>query len=880
MIGLVVAPVTAAPAATPSAMPAVVRATLANGMRIVLLPDRLAPVATTLIEYHVGSNQDTIPGIAHATEHMLFRGTSDVSAAQFADIAARAGAQYDAQTANVDTIYYFTLPAAYVDIALRLEADRMTKALITQSDWNKERGAIEQEVRAHESNPVSTLMPRIRRALYGDTPYAHDPVGTIAGFERMTAADIAAFYRAWYHPNDATLIVAGDIDPAQTLAAVHQFFDPIPPVPLPPVTPIVAPTPAAQTIDGGIAELPVPVVAFDYRFPSLLDPQYAASQVLMTALDDQRSALHDLVVQGKALAAIGVASSLPDTGIGALLAVGLPTSSTGSLEASLQGVLDAYRASGVPDDLIAAAKRQILSGQSYREASIPGLAFSWGAALEEGQESPDDLYQTVASVSDRDVDGVLDHFVRTAPRVTIVLRPQPTTAVPRYDASAASENVAYPLDREPPLPDWAKPYFLAPLHAPQRASSMVVRLNNGLRVAIARETSSPVVLVEGSVRMNTDLNEPSGKDGVASLTDALMGWGTRSYDRVAYQTQLDAIAANVDLGSSFSLRVQSKNFDRGMELLADGMLHPAFPPPAFALLKHTTAQTYAASAKEPATIVALARLYALYPPRDPHRRHATAQTISRITLADVRKWYAFAFRPDLTTIAIVGDVTPERAIAAVTHYFGGWTQSGRAPNFVYPRIRRPHERPVSVTVRSPANRQSDVTLTQVLSIHRHDPQATALELADTILSGESTASLLYQRVRAESGYVYSIDSDLSLRNSSSTFTVTFASDPRNVGKAQAAAMSVIERMRTEPLPAAELQRAKALLLSQRVLPLDSYGGLAGDLLVDAADGWTQTDDTAYWERLLSVTPQQLRDAMRRWIDPRRFSRVILAPASP
>jgi zinc protease len=866
----------AAPARAPSPAP-VIQTTLPNGMHVVLLPDHLAPVATTVMEYDVGSNDDTIPGIAHATEHMMFRGTYDVSAAQFADIAARAGAQYDAQTSNLNTLYYFTLPSAYVDIALRLEADRMTKASMSPAAWATERGAIEQEVRAHESSPVAGILQRMRKAFYGDTPYANDPVGTIAGFDKMTASDIAAFYHAWYHPNDATLVVAGDIDPSKTLQSIQRLFGAIPAAPLPKVAPIVLPTPSTATIDGGVAELPVPVVDFAYRFPALGDSQFAAAEVLMQALDDQRSALHDLVVDGKALFALGLSASFPQEGSGEVLAVGLPSSSPDSLEAALQHAIDLYRTSGVPHDLIVAAKTRLLSQQAYREASIPGLAFAWSAAREEGVDSPDQLYAAIANVTDKDVNAVLNRFMAASARTMIVMRPEPAMTLPRYSPSKIQEDVSYPVDEQQPLPEWAVSYFRARLVPPGGDATTVMRLQNGLRLVVRHETFSPVVVLDGEVRSNTDLNEPRGKDGVAGLTDQLLDWGTTTYDRTEYQSQLDAIAATVSLGRDFSLKVQARDFDRGVALLADGMLHPAFPSSAFKLLRGNESQTLSASAKEPSTIADLAKLHALYPPGDPHRRHATAASVSRIALGDVRRWYNLAFRPDLTTIAVVGDVTPERARAEVERYFGTWKAKGKMPKFDYPRVRWPHHKTVNVTVTSPANRQSDVTLTQDLALHRSDAQAAALELANTILSGESTASLLFSHVRTDKGFVYSIDSDLSIGQSTSTFTITFASDTKNVARAQAAALGVIERLRTRPLPPEELQRAKALLLAQRVLPLDSYEGVASDLLSDAADNWTSADEHTYWARILSVTPEQLRNAMHRWIDPQHFNRVVVAP---
>jgi len=140
MPSLAVAPTApTAPPATAADTGTVVRATLANGLRVILLPNALAPVATTLVSYRVGSDDDTMPGIAHAIEHMLFRGTTTVSAAQLADIAARMGAEYNAMTSFQYTLYYYKLPSSYVDLALHIEADRMNNALIRAADWATDR---------------------------------------------------------------------------------------------------------------------------------------------------------------------------------------------------------------------------------------------------------------------------------------------------------------------------------------------------------------------------------------------------------------------------------------------------------------------------------------------------------------------------------------------------------------------------------------------------------------------------------------------------------------------------------------------------------------------------------------------------------------------
>ncbi len=380
-------------------------------MRVVLLPNRLAPVATTVMTYGAGSNDDTVPGIAHATEHMMFRGTKFVPAAQFAILAARAGADYNAETNEIFTRYYFELPSAYTGLALKLEADRMTSALMSDASWQTERGAIEQEVRAHQSVPGADIDMKVRRAFFGDTPYAHPGVGTIEGFQRMRASDIARFYQAWYHPNNATLIVAGDIDTDAVLAEIRADFEAIPSVPLPVRKPFSLQPITGTTEHDTIGEIPIPIGAMMYRFPDLLAPDFAAGQVLAAVFNSGRGAFADLQAKGQVLGGFASAGAYRDTGAISLAAFGFPGEPADTVQSTLNGVIDAYRTNGVPADLVAAAKTRLLSQQDYRQESIMGLAFVWSQWLAVGDVSPDAIHAEYANVTVDDVNRVLRTYL-------------------------------------------------------------------------------------------------------------------------------------------------------------------------------------------------------------------------------------------------------------------------------------------------------------------------------------------------------------------------------------------------------------------------------------------------------------------------------------
>lgn len=862
----------------PATTDAAVRVTLANGMHVVLLPNKLAPVATTVITYGAGSNDDTMPGIAHATEHMLFRGTKDVSAGQFSIVAARAGAEYNAATEEVATEYYFKLPSAYTGIALKLEADRMTSASIRESDWNTERGAIEQEVRAHESVPGASVVTRMRHAFFGDSPYAHDGVGTVQSFDRMHAADIARFYHTWYHPNNATLVVAGDIDPAQTLAEIHRDFDSIPSAALPAHKTWANPKFESTVLHDTIAELPVPIDAAAYRFPSLNSRDYAAGQVLAAVFDSGRGAFADLQAKGELLGGLSIAGAYRDVGMMMIAGIGLPGATPESVQTAIDGVVQSYRTAGVPQSLFDAAKLRLLSEQDYREESISGLAFAWAGSLAQSDTTPDAVYDQLERVTPGDVNRIMRTYIDPKQSVSMLLQPKSMTAVPHMDPNAGVENVKYTPDREEPLPAWATAYFKAGLRVPDSIGGVsTFHLPNGITLTVRQEHSAPVVALRGNIRNSPDLYEPRGKDGVASITESLLPWGTTTYDRTQFQAQFDAIAASADLGTSFSARSQSRNFDRAVQLLADGMLHPAFPAAAFAVVKANSAKTLAAVEHQPRTQADIAQTNALYPAGDPRRRRATASTVNAVTLDDVKNWYAFAYRPDLTTIAIVGDVTPKQARASVERYFGAWHAAGKKPSFQYPKIKNSSRE--SVTVSSPSSTHSEVTLTQVINVHRGDSDAIPLALANTMLSDEGTGSMLFRDLRSSKGYVYQVNSSVNIGRSSSTFSIDFASDPKNVNRAQAAALADIRRLQTELVPLVELQRAKALLLAQQILPLDSYDGIAADILDTARYGRTQLDDAYFWHSLIETTPEQVRSAMRRHVRTNGFTRVIVAPGA-
>lgn len=861
----------------------VTRATLANGLQIVVLRDPLAPVVSTFLNYEAGSDDESITGLAHATEHMMFRGSKTLSASAFAQTTAIAGGSYNADTQSEITQYFFTMPARDLDVALHLEASRASGLLLDQNAWDAERGAIEQEVTRDNGDADYRLYVRALHHVLAGTPYADEGLGTLQSFNtQVNAPQLRAFYRRWYHPNDAIYVVAGDVDPQRTIARIRALFGAIPAAKLPPHKPVKLAALTPATFDDETDE-PSTSVFLAYRFPGFESPDYAASQVLIDALSNRRANLYGLVAAGKALDASAEAQPFPRAGLATVGADVNANVDPQTALAELRAVIDGYRASGIPSDLVETAKRQRLARAQFARNSVTGLAAAWSQALAVEHRTPDDDVAAIRRVSVADVDRVLRAYLVNATATSAYAIPKKAGTAPVSGGAGAAagggtgENNAIVPDEGTQLPPWAQS-LVTDVRVPRETlHPVMMKLPNGITLVVQSERVSDTVTVRGFIRNNPGLEEAPGREGVAGIVSALMPYGTATYDRIAYQRALDAIAANVSTGLNFSLSVLAPQFDRGMQLLADGELHPAFPADAFAIVKESAYRRLQGEVQSPAYLAQAALADALYPPGDPARRRATPDTLRGLSLDDARAWYATAYRPDLATIVVVGNVTPERARAAVVRWFGEWHAQGPPPAIDPAPVA--DNAASSATIPATGRVQSSVTLAQTLALRRDDPDVPALRVANAVLSGGVFASMLYHDLRVVAGLVYGVSSSFDIRKTRSTFTLSYGAAPENVERAQELALDDIRRLQTQALPSDRLPRAKALLMAALPLRVQSVNGIASELLANASDGVPLDDGYLQAQRELAATAADVQRAMARWVRPAGFARVVQAPAA-
>ncbi|GLQ95175.1 M16 family metallopeptidase [Dyella acidisoli] len=856
----------------------VLHATLDNGMRVVIVRETLSPMVTTQITYLAGGYQtpDGFPGTAHALEHMMFRDSKGMTGAQLNEMTGKMGADNNAFTTNDATQYYFVAPSNYLDLLLRIESTRMNGALLTQQEWERERGAIEQEVSRDISEPEFLAFQKAERILYAGTGYQDDPLGTRSSFGKTTATDLQKFYQDWYTPNNALLVIVGDVDPQQTLAKVRELFDKIPKRTSPERVALklqpVKPETIASTTPRGTGS-----VQFMYRMPGMMDKDNAAAQVLLDVLTNARSSLSALAVQGKVLSTNAQLQPFSYGGVG-VIEVSFPKGGDAKkAQGDLESVIDDLLKNGAPADLVEASKRSEIAQAEFNKNSAVTLASAWSQSIAwMGLNSPEEAEEQIRNVSVDDVNRIARQYLKSSERVTVVLTPDENGKRPPDSSGFGGSESFNSNDRlDGPLPDWATEK-LSKLEMPRWTLAPVeMKLDNGIRLIVQPASISKTVTVMGHIDNNPKLQEPSGKDGVSRLLGSLFDYGSATLDRDAFHKALDDISATENGGTDFGVAALSNQFDRAVQLLADNELHPALPKEGFDVQQETLARALAGEMQSPQYKMMKALRAGLLPAGDPDLRLPTPDSIGSLSLQDVKDYHAKTYRPDLTTIVVVGDVTPEQAKATVQRYFGQWKAEGPKPDVISKSV--PVNPTGYVVIDNPYASQDQVLTGQMLALTMHNPDRYALQLGNNVLGGNGFASRLMTDIRVKHGYAYGAGSGMHFDRSRSIFFIQYGSDPDKVAPVNALIRQNLVDMQTTPIKQSELDNARQYEIRSIPVGVSSISSIARSLLDWAWHGEPLNQPMVAAKHYFTLTPAQVQAAFKKYLKPESLMQVVQGP---
>jgi zinc protease len=433
---------------------------------------------------------------------------------------------------------------------------------------------------------------------------------------------------------------------------------------------------------------------------------------------------------------------------------------------------------------------------------------------------------------------------------------------------ASTENAAVTL------PDWAQKVNQLAIPV-SNVHPEITTLSNGLQLIVQPETVSDTISVFGHIRNSSELESSKGKEGVNEVLNELLSYGTESLDRAAFQKALDRIGANETAGTDFSLEVLANDFDGGVALLAENELHPAMPATALKVIRRQFADSVAGELESPAYLTEHALESALLPKNDPALRRATARTFSSLSLADVRKYYRRVFRPDMTTIVVIGHVTAERCRSVMERYFGSWRSYGSKPKTVLPSV--PDNQPSNTDVPNASRVQTEVTLAETLPVTRSNPDYYSLNLGTQVLGGGFYASRLSRDLRENTGLVYDVSSTFKADSTRAFYIISYGCDPKNVAKVRGIVERDLRTMQTDVVSEQALNQAKILLLQQIPLSESSVQSIAEDLISSAASNMPLDESTVAARKYAGLTANEVQAAFAKWIRPNDFVQVTEGP---
>ncbi|MEO9170994.1 MAG: pitrilysin family protein [Candidatus Baltobacteraceae bacterium] len=850
---------------------------LSNGLHVVVVEDRAAPVVQTEVWYRFGSLDETPgkTGLAHALEHMMFRGSDHISAGGLDDIVARLGAEMNAETSYDATHFYFVMPSDKLNVGLAIEADRMRFLQLRQSEWSIERGAVLNEIEGDESSPFFTLLERVRAAAYPQQPNGRTPLGSRSDVAGARASDIAAYYRRWYAPNNATLVVAGDVDHDAVFAEVQRQFGAIPPKKLP-SRPARHPIAAHGAVVESNVPFPFEVLDLAYAVPGDSEPGEPEISTLATLITNQRSPFYQALVESNiALAIEANADTQLKGGLLHIFVVLNPGHTASEAQAVFQSTLDAQLQSGFSPDLVTAARRLTIADRLYSADSITGIGDLAGYTYGIVGEKISDEDGRLAALTPADLLDAAKRYLAT-PTVVGHLRSsnsQTQGASQKSDASA-SDDFSKRVPNGPIVePASVRSAVRTPTTARSKLDPVEFTLGNGIRVIVQEKHDRPTFVLRGTIDASPAF-EPESKSGLIRLASSVADYGSEHYPFAQRRKSIDELGAYVSSGQSFEARGLARDFSTIVGIVADGEERPTFAEPWFTIERDQLANSLQSEDTISGTLIDRAYLRLLASPGDPSLHHATSATVGSLTRDDLLAFAKTYWRPDLTTIAVVGDISASEVRNQLSSAFGSWTVAGAKPD--------PHDEPYPAAHAGHAYVGTGASQVYIRlgqpAVSRGNPDYDTFLVLNQILGASgSFESRLWQELRQKRGLVYSIGSSVSSNNDRGNFRVEFNATPARVVEAVRFVRSELERLRTEPVTATELEEAKLRLVSNALLEEASADGQVSQILDIATNGLPADYYRSLNERFAKISAADVQRVAKEYLVPDALVQIYAGP---
>ncbi len=860
---------------------------LPNGLRVLLFADASKPTVTVNLVYGVGSLHENYgeSGMAHLLEHLLFKGTP-----RNPDIPGemqKRGVSKNATTSLDRTNYFASFPAsdATLDWVLSMEADRMVNSRVAKADLDSEMTVVRNEMEAGDNNPGGVLMKRMRSVAFDWHNYGKMPIGARSDVENVAIGNLQAFYRTWYQPDNATLIVAGRIDAPQVLQQVARYFGPLKrPQRSLPVLHTVEPTQDGErevTVRRGSD---LALVAASYHTPALAQADSAALAVLANVLGDNPNGRLYKALMEPRLAAYAAANDegRRDPGLFTVIGVLPKDGDAAKAEAELLRQVEQIANRPVAEDEVAAAKQRIANAMQDLTSDVNAVAM----ALSEYQAAGDWRLlfvhrDAIANVSAADVNRVATAYLKPSSRT--LGRFVPTTQMDRADIPAAPP-VATLVDGYVGREAVAAGEAFEPTPRNIEARTQTFTLGDGLKVSLLPKKNRGRTVVVNAVFRFADEQAITGRGTAANLLGSMLMMGSTRMDRGQIAARFDALATQAQVGGSLQsayifLSGKRETLADALALSADILRHPALPPEQFEQLRMQGITGIASQRREPGAVASMALSQYFDPWPEGHPLHVDSLDTSlekykAVTLQDLAAFHRELYGTSKGEIAIVGDFDAEAVKAQLQALFVDW----KAPRTYRPIRTHYLERAATQERLSTPDKPNAVLLArQNLSLNLADADFPALNIAVSILGGDALKARLADRIRQKEGLSYSVGAGLQAddstgeRDDAGNITLRAIAAPENMDKVERAMREELERLVADGVTEQELRDAVNARLVAREQARAGDGAVAGLLADQLYYGRTMQFDVERDAAYRALTVAQVNAAIRHHLDPAKLS---------
>ncbi len=862
---------------------------LDNGLRVLLFPDQSAPQTTVNITYFVGSRHEGYgeTGMAHLLEHMVFKGTPNHP--DIPQELTERGAQPNGTTWLDRTNYFETFPASSDNLewALDLESDRMVNSFIAAEDLESEMTVVRNEWESGENSPFAVLSKRMNSIAYLWHNYGNSTIGARADLENVPIERLQAFYRKYYQPDNAQLVIAGQFDTDEALALVVEKFGAIP-RPERTGNMRIYPTYTAEPVQDGERMVTLrrsgdtKLVSHLYHVPAGYHEDFAAVDLLAWALGNQPSGrLYQALVETGLAASISAgAGQRREPGTLTTLAVVRDDGSEQEVAAAMAAAIQEVLTRPITGEEVERARAARLASidRLFNDSRAIALQMSeWGAMgdwrlffvhRDRLRDVAAEEVQRVAVSYLKPSNRTVGFFIPddNPDRAEIPVAPDVASVVDDYQGDeAVAEGEAF----DP-----------SPENIDRRTTAS--EFESGMEIALLpKETRGETVVASVSLRFGNE-EALTGRGSAGSLAAAMLMRGTVNRTRQEIQDEMNRLQARVSVGgsgASVAGRVQAtrENFPDALRLLTEVLREPSFPEDEFETLKEEQLALMESQRSEP-QIRAMLALQRHLSPREPgHPQYVatmeeTIAEIETLTLDEVRDFHESFYGTGAATMSVVGDFAEDDALRIVREGLGDWV----AP-VTFARIDRDFVdiAPGDFEIETPDKANAVFFAAQTLPITDSHEDVAALTMANYLLGGGFLNSRLATRIRQEEGLSYGVASQLIFHpiDAAGQFLGFAIYAPENRDKVEAAFLEEVHRILDEGFTEEEVTAGIQGYLQNASLRRAQDPGLAAMLSNNLYFGRTMAWQAEQEDAIRSLTTEQINAAVRRWIDPAKMTFV-------